>query len=106
MSKEIIQSALTQFESIIKKDSSAYPALEYAGKASLQLFDYDKALNYFKRLENYPGLFSNSGLFYQAVTLMKRNQKGDKEEARRLLKRVVKENQEGKATAERWLEKF
>jgi len=98
--------ALAQFESIISKDSSAYPAFEYAGLACLRLSDYDKSLYYFKLLEHYPGLFSNRGVFLQAVTLLKRNQKDDKDEVRRLLKRVVTENLEGKETAEKWLKEF
>ena len=98
--------ALSQFENIIKKDSSAYPAFEYAGKSALQLSDYDKALYYFKLLEHYPGLFSNSGVFLQAVTIMNRNQKGDKEEAKSLLKRVTDEGLEKKEIAEKWLKNF
>jgi tetratricopeptide (TPR) repeat protein len=96
----------SQFESIIRKDSSVYPAFEYAGLASLQLSDYEKALYYFKRLEQYPGLFSNRGVFLHALTLLKRNQKGDVDEAESLLKRVVAENLEGKETAEKWLKKI
>ena len=98
--------SLSAFEDIIKKDSTSFYALEYAGLSALQLPDFEKALNYFKLLENYPGLFSNRGMFLQALTLMKRSQKGDKEEAEQLLEKVVAENLDGKEMAEKWLKKF
>ena len=100
------KASLSSFEDIIKKDSTSFYAVEYAGLSALQLSDFDKALHYFKLLENYPGLFSNRGVFLQALTFMKRSQKGDKGEAEQLLKKVVAENLDGKEKAEKWLKEF
>jgi len=100
------KASLSAFEDIIKKDTTSFYAMEYAGLSALQLADFDMAVHYFKLLENYPGLLSSRGVFLQALTFMKRSQKGDKEEAEQLLKRVVAENLDGKETAEKWLKKF
>jgi len=101
-----LNEALQQFENIIQKDSSSFEAKKFAGIVSLQLKEYDKAIAYFSQLENYPGLYANPGKFYHALTLIKRNQPGDKEEAKRLLEIVVRNDLEGKATAEDWLKKW
>ena len=98
--------ALQQFEDIIKSDSSSFTAIEKAGIVSLQLKEYDKALNWFQRLANYPGLYSNQGKFYQALTLMKRNLPGDKANAQQLLQEVVKNDLSGKQEAEQWLKNW
>jgi tetratricopeptide (TPR) repeat protein len=60
----------------------------YAGIVYLQLGNYEKALQYFRQFEN-DTLYSNPSLFYQALTLLKRNLPGDKQKARELLQRVV-----------------
>ena len=100
------EEALQQFDNILKTDPSSPDAKKYAGIAALQLKKYDKALDYFTRLEKQPGLFSNPGLFYHALTLLKRNLPGDKQQARRLLEQVVQNNLEGKDTAQEWLKKL
>jgi Tfp pilus assembly protein PilF len=79
--------------------------VENAGLSALQLSNFDKALHYFKLLEN-PRLHSNRGVFLQALTFMKRSQEGDKQVAEQLLKRVRDENLEGKEKAEEWLKKL
>jgi tetratricopeptide (TPR) repeat protein len=88
--------ALIQFESIIQSDSSKFTALEYAGITALQLKEYDKALYWFIQLENQPGLFSNPGKFYHALTLMKRNLPGDNDKSYQLLNDVVTNNLAGR----------
>lgn len=98
--------ALQQFENIANKDTDTYQAKKYAGIVSLRLDQYDKALRYFKQLENQKGLYANPGAFYQALTLMKRNLPGDKLSARSLLQRVVEGDLEGKEYAEKWLKKW
>jgi len=98
--------ALNQFESIIQSDSSNYTAVEYAGISALQLKQFDKALHWFTQLENQAGLFSNPGKFYHALTLMKRNEPGDKDKSYQLLKEVVKNDLTGKEEAEKWLKKW
>lgn len=98
-------SAIQQFETIIQKDTGNYLAKEYLGIVYLELGNYDKAIPYFQQLENY-SRFSNPAIFYQALTLMKRNQPGDKQKAKQLLQWVDKNNLEGKATAHEWLKKW
>ena len=75
------------------------------GIVYLRLANYDKAFLYFQQLENYP-LYSNPAIFYQALTLMKRNGPGDKQNAKQLLQQVVKDNLEGKAVAQQWLKNW
>ena len=96
--------ALQRFELIIKGDTSNYTAKQHAGECSLMLGNYDKALSYFQQLSTYT-LYANPAIFYQALTLMKRNQPGDKEEAKRLLKQVSDNNLAEKETADQWLNK-
>ena len=98
-------SAVHQFETIIQKDTSNYLAKEYLGIVYLTLGNYDQSLQYFHQLENY-SLRSNPAIFYQALTLMKRNQPGDKQKARQLLQQVVDRDLEEKETAQRWLKKW
>ena len=68
------------------------------------LGNYNKALSYFQQLGTYH-LYANPAIFYQALTMMKRNQPGDKEEAKRLLKEVSDNNLAEKETADQWLNK-
>jgi tetratricopeptide (TPR) repeat protein len=81
-------------------------AKKYEGLAFLSLGQYDAALDSFDKLANMQGLFSNPGNFLEAVTLMKRNTEGDKEQAKQLLEKVVKEKTEGSDQAEEWLGKM
>ncbi len=70
-----LDEVLITLEPLVQKDSSNYEALEIAGIAALRLEQYDKAISYFQRLENYPKkLITNPGKFYHALTLIKRNQ--------------------------------
>jgi tetratricopeptide (TPR) repeat protein len=99
-----LDSSLEQFESIIQRDSSNNSAREDAGIVYLRLGNYDKALAYFQQLEKY-SLASNPGTFYQALTLLKRNQPGDKQQARQLLRQVVEQHLKYEEIAQQWLEK-
>jgi tetratricopeptide (TPR) repeat protein len=98
--------ALVQFERIIQSDTSNFTAKEKAGLAALRIKDYDKALLWFKELETYSGNYSNPALFYQALTLMERNQSGDDTKAKRLLQQIVQNDLDGKETAQQWLRKW
>jgi len=101
-----LKEALLQFESIIQNDTSSFEAKKFAGIVSLRLKEYDKAITYFLQLENYSGLYANPGKLYHALTLVKRNQPGDKQEAKKLLEQVVQDDLEGTETAEEWLKKW
>ena len=65
--------------------------------------NYDKALGYFDWLAKEQGYFTNPGEFYQALTLLKRNQPGDIQKAKVLLQDVVNKNLTGNETAKEWL---
>ena len=93
------------FEEIAKNDITNIAAIKYAGIVALRLSKYDKALYYFKILEEKTNLYSNPAKFYEAVTLIKRNNKDDGSIAKKLLEQVYDENLEGKAIAEKWLKK-
>jgi len=97
--------ALQQFESMIKNDSSSFEAIKYAGIVSLQLQDYDKAIDYFTRLGNYQ-LYANPGKFYLSITLLKRHHPGDTQQAKLLLQQVLQNDLEGKETAKLLLDKL
>jgi hypothetical protein len=81
-------------------------AKKYAGIVYLRLSNYDKALAYFQDLEKYTSLYANPAIFYHTLTLMKRNQPGDKQTAKQLLQQVVQNNLEGKGNAKQWLDKW
>ncbi len=94
--------AIKQFESISQRDSGNFSAKKYLGIAYLRLGNYEKALQYFQRFENDP-LYSNPSVFYQALTLLKRNLPGDKQKAKELLQRVASNNLDESETANKWL---
>jgi tetratricopeptide (TPR) repeat protein len=98
--------ALTQFENIIRSDSSAFAAKQYAGISAFRLKEYDRALSYFKQMGTYKGLYSNPSQILQAVTLMERNLPGDATKAKQLLQEIVSDNLEGKEYAQEWLKKM
>jgi tetratricopeptide (TPR) repeat protein len=98
--------ALLYFEKIIHSDSSNSTAKKYAGLSALKLKEYDKALAWFKELETYSQDFANPGLLYEALTLMDRDQPGDKAKAKLLLHQIINNDLEGKETAQKWLKKM
>jgi tetratricopeptide (TPR) repeat protein len=97
--------ALSYFETIIRLDTSGSDAIKYAGYSALRLKKYDEALNWFKELETH-SMYSNPALILQALTLMDRNQSGDKVKVKLLLQQINKNDLEGKETAQKWLKKM
>ena len=97
--------ALKQFGSIAQRDTGNYLLKNYMGIVYLKLGNYDKALEYFKQFEN-DTLYANPSLFYQALTLLKRNLPGDKQKAKELLQSVKDNDLEGKELAQEWLKKW
>ncbi|MHA4843922.1 tetratricopeptide repeat protein [Flavitalea antarctica] len=95
--------ALAIFENLAKQYPTDVKAREYAGIAALMMKEYDKALQYFQNLSSVQGLKSNPGNFYTAVTLMKRNQPGDNDKAKKILQNVVKNKETHSEIAEAWL---
>jgi len=101
-----LHGALQQFEAYIRSDTGSFRAKELAGLTCLRLGEYEKALGYFARMEAHPGMYTNPAVFYQALTLMKRNGPGDGQKARQYLQRVVDEDLAEKETAIQWLDKL
>lgn len=100
------QKALQIFEGLYQNHPDNSYALKYSGLAYLLTKNYDKALSSFDELAAKKHLFSNDGLFLKAVTLLQRNQPGDKDAAKQLFEKVVNEKTEGNAKAEEWLKKW
>ena len=97
--------ALRQFESIARRNTESSSAKKYVGITYLRLNNYDSALQYFQKFQN-DTLYANPSLFYQALTLLKRNLPGDKAKARELLQQVRDNDLEGKEFAQKWLDKW
>lgn len=95
--------ALTRFQQLLKQDSARPRAKIYSGIVCLRLQLYDKALDYFRQLEADTTLYSNPALFYQSLTLMKRNHPGDSQKARQLLQLVVDRDLDKKEEAQQLL---
>ena len=103
--EEHYDSAIQQFETIAQRDPGNSEAKKYLGIVYLRVGNYDKALLSFQQLGNYSLQF-NPAVLYQALTLMKRNQPGDKQKAKQLLQQVRDQDLDEKPTAERWLKNF
>jgi tetratricopeptide (TPR) repeat protein len=97
--------ALVIFENLIRTDSTNIQALENAGKACIQLAQYDKALTYFRSMDAHH-IYAEPGKFYEALILLKRNQAGDKDQAKLILQEIVTKDLNNEAIAEKWLKDF
>ncbi len=98
--------ALALFKQVANSQPQNSQAKKYTGLVYLVTNKYDKALETFDELAAMQGLYSNPGMFLKAVTLLKRDNEGDKEKAKQLLQQVVNENAEGSNEASQWLEKM
>lgn len=98
--------AIQLFQGVQESQPDHVEAIKNMGLSYLMIKDFDLALQKFEELAAIENLYSNEGLFLKALTLMQRNQPGDKEEAKILLERVVKEEEAGSEQAKEWLEKF
>lgn len=98
--------AIAYFQKIYDTHPENTEVKKYLGLSFLMQKDYDKALVHFDELAAKKSVFSNPGLFLKAVTLMRRNQAGDEENARRLLQEVDSQQLEGSAQARKWLEEW
>ena len=97
--------ALRQFESLARRNTESSSIEKYIGITYLRLNNYDSALQYFQKFQN-DTLYANPSLFYQALTLLKRNLPGDKQKAKELLQQVVNNDLDEKETAQQWLKKW
>lgn len=79
---------------------------KYLGILYLVTKRYDRALIQFEALAGNDALYINWGLFYKAVTLMKRGAGSDVRDARKILEEVSSRNLPGSPEAKAWIEKF
>jgi hypothetical protein len=100
------RSALRIFHRIDDSHPGNPNVKKYIGLVYLVTKEYDQALLQFDELYTKKDVYKNPGLFLKAVTLLERNQNGDKEQAKQLLEQVVNENEEGSNEARQWLEKW
>jgi len=100
------QKALPYFQGVYHNHPENSDAKKFTGLVYLSTKEYDKALQAFEELANMKEPPNNPGLFLQAVTFMRRNNRGDKQKAKNLLQQVVNNNAEGSLEAKEWLKRF
>ncbi len=98
--------ARQQFETILRADSTNSIAWLNAGLASLRMQDFDLALDFFKKLEDHTDPRINPALFYEALTLMKRNHAGDPARAKQILQEIVQKELDKKEEARELLKEM
>ncbi len=91
------------FQNVLTQQPNNDRALKFAGLTALRQAKYDQAIERFSRLSQRTDLLDTSGPFLEALARIKRNQPVDKEQAKKLLERVIRENLDGKAEAEQLL---
>lgn len=104
--KQDYDKALIYFKGVSANDPLAGDSKKYTGYTYLLTKKYDEALAAFGELANMKGLYGNPGNFLMAVTLIKRNTTGDKEQAKKLLQLVVNEKSGNMKEAEDVLDKL
>lgn len=93
------------FKTLSKDSSLKAEAVKNLGIAQLMAGDATGAIASFDALAGMD-LFTNPGLFYKAIALMKRSGPADTAAARKCLMEVVEKNLPGKSDAEDWLKKL
>ncbi|GAB3922128.1 tetratricopeptide repeat protein [Larkinella terrae] len=94
------------FKTILQQQPNQAEALKFAGIVSLRRRKYDQAIDYFHRLGRQTDLYSNPGVFLEAIANLKRGQPMDKNRAKNLLHTVIQDNLEGKDEAEQLIERL
>ena len=95
--------ASKQFGELLRADSLNLTALLNTGIVSLRVGNYDKALDCFTKLEKHTDPHVNPALFYEALTLMRRNNAGDAGHAKQILQQIVREDGNRKLDAQELL---
>lgn len=80
--------------------------LKWAGVVSLRRSQYDNAISRFGQLSRRTDLYANPGFFLESLARIKRNRPDDKDTAKFLLQRVVKQNLEGSKEANELLKQL
>ena len=91
------------FEDLANRNNNNSEAIKYAGIAALRQNNFDKANKYFQTLATQKDLYSNPGLFYKAISLLKQSPENQKK-AKEILNEVITKNLDGKVEAEEILE--
>jgi tetratricopeptide (TPR) repeat protein len=104
--KQQYDSAIVLFKGIYINHPDNSEAKMNTGLAYLEKKNYNDALQQFDELANMHGLYADRALFYKAITLMERNDKGDKEEAKQLLDVIKQQKLYGAEQAVEWEKKF
>jgi len=100
------QQAEVIFKALTSSSTEGAEAIKNLGMVYLVTGKYDQAINQFETLSKNTNLYANPGLFYEAVSLMKRNQAGDEARAKNLLEEVIRQDLPGKKEAELWIQKL
>jgi tetratricopeptide (TPR) repeat protein len=93
------------FQSAYERHHADFEAVEYLGLTHLAMEQYDQALKDFDHL-SVMQLYSNPGLFYKALTLMKRSKGTDLKTAKQMLQEVINKNLYGNKEARNWIKKL
>lgn len=104
--KKEYANALIIFNDLYAKDSTQTDALKFAGLTYMMQNNPDDAIKKFDELAAKQYLFSNPGLFYKALVLLKRNKSTDFDEAKKILQQVADQQLEGSKEAAAWLKKI
>lgn len=94
------------FKALSNQPAESSESIKNLGTLYLVTGRYNQALEQFERLAGLKNLHANRGILYQAITLMERNNKGDKEKAKSLLEEVIQKDLDGKKEAEIWIDKL
>ena len=98
--------AKTILETVTSNSPNNSEAVKYLGIVYLVTGNYDQAIIQFETLSKNAQLFANPGLFYEAVSLMKRDKAGDKKNAKQILNEVIRQDLPGRKEAEAWVRKL
>ena len=98
--------ALSYFRNVYKTHPENSDAKKYTGLSYLAKRDYENALKEFEALAKTPNLYSNPGQFLKAITLLMRNEDGDRQSAKEILEQLANKNVEGSKESREWLKRF
>jgi tetratricopeptide (TPR) repeat protein len=94
------------FQALANHPTLGWEAIKNLGILYLVTGRYDQALDQFDALSANKNLYANPGPFYKAITLMKRSQGQDREEARALLQQVIERQLPGNQEAVQWIKRW
>ncbi|WP_019986647.1 hypothetical protein [Rudanella lutea] len=96
----------TLLSDLLRRQPAQSEVLTQLGLVALRRGQYDRAISLFQTLSARTDLYANPGLYYEALTRLKRNEPNDKKWAKALLQTVIRRNLEGAAEAQQLLEQL